>query len=57
MLESLFAAVAEAVFSYLLQESGLADQVRAVLGADPERKVFQTALARTYATFARQHLD
>ncbi|MFN3763022.1 MAG: hypothetical protein ACK4WK_07465 [Anaerolineae bacterium] len=46
MLEALFSAVAEAVFGYLLQEAGLADRVRAVLGVDPQRRAFQAALTR-----------
>ena len=54
-MEPLFAALAEAVFSSLLQESGLAERSRAALGLDPTRRAFQTALAQTYAAFARQH--
>ncbi|MCS6845436.1 MAG: hypothetical protein NZ528_14115, partial [Caldilineales bacterium] len=57
LTEALLAAVAEAVFGHLLKEAGLADRVRAVLGVDPERKAFQTALARAYAAFARQYPD
>ncbi len=57
MLEALFSAIAEAVFDYLLQEAGLADRARAVLGTDPERRAFQTALARAYVAFARQYPD
>ncbi|MBC7226280.1 MAG: AAA family ATPase [Thermoflexales bacterium] len=57
LTEALFSAIAEAVFGYLLQEAGLADRVRAVLGADPERRAFQTALARACAAFARQYPD
>lgn len=57
LTEALLAAVAETVFGYLLQEAGLADRVRAVLGVDPERKAFQTALARAYTAFARQYPD
>jgi hypothetical protein len=51
-MEPLFAALAEAVFSSLLQESGLAERTRAALGLDPTRRAFQTALAQTYAAFA-----
>ncbi len=54
-MEPLFAALTEAVFSFLLQESGLAERTRAALGLDPTRRAFQTALAQTYAAFARQH--
>ncbi len=55
LLEPLFAAIAEAVFSSLLQESGLAERTRAALGLDPTRRAFQTALAQTYAAFARHY--
>ncbi|WP_299289039.1 NB-ARC domain-containing protein, partial [Thermoflexus sp.] len=55
LLESLFSVIAEAVFGYLLQESGLAEQARAVLGLDPQRRAFQTALARAYTAFARHY--
>lgn len=54
LTEALLSAVAEAVFSYLLQEADLANRVRAVLGVDPERKAFKTALAHAYTAFARQ---
>jgi WD40 repeat protein len=54
-LEPLFAAIAEAVFSSLLQESGLAERTRAALGLDPTRRAFQTALARAYTVFARHY--
>lgn len=56
-MESLLAAVAQAVLDYLLQETGLAERVRAVLGVDPERRAFRTALASAYAAFARQYPD
>jgi hypothetical protein len=54
-MEPLFAALAEAVFSSLLQESGLAERTRAALGLDPTRRAFQTALARAYTVFARHY--
>jgi WD40 repeat protein len=54
-MEPLFAALAEAVFSSLLQESGLAERIRATLGLDPTRRAFQTALARAYTVFARHY--
>ena len=54
-LEALFAAIADAVFGYLLQQSNLAERARALLGLDPVRRAFQTALARAYAAFARQY--
>ncbi|WP_448546111.1 NB-ARC domain-containing protein, partial [Roseiflexus sp.] len=55
LLEPLFAAIAETVFGALLQESGLAERIRAALGRDPTRRAFQTALAQTYAAFARHY--
>ncbi|MCL6542546.1 MAG: AAA family ATPase, partial [Roseiflexus sp.] len=54
-MEPLFAALTETVFSALLQESGLAERTRTALGRDPTRRAFQTALAQTYAAFARQY--
>ena len=55
MFDTLFAAVAEAVFTLLLQESGLTERVRAVLRIDPERRGFQIALARACTDFTQQH--
>ncbi len=55
--EALLAAVAEAVFGYALEQSGVADRVRAVLKIDPKHKAFQVALARAYTAFARQYPD
>ena len=55
MFDTLFAAVAEAVFDLLVQESGLTERVRAVLRVDPERRGFQIALARACTTFVEQH--
>ncbi len=52
---TLLTKVTEAVFSYMLSESGLADKARAWLGRDPARLAFQTALARAYSAFADQH--
>src|SRR4030067_78792 len=53
--EALLSAVTEAVFGYLLEQSGLAEKVRARLGRDPERLAFKIALARAYTPFARHH--
>ncbi|MDW8233435.1 MAG: hypothetical protein RMJ54_11690 [Roseiflexaceae bacterium] len=55
LTEAVLAAIAEAVFSHLAQESGLTDRVRAVLGVDPQRRALQTALAKAYTSFAQQH--
>ncbi len=50
LLETLFSAIAEAVFDYLLQESG-----RKIFRPDLQRRAFQTALAGAYTAFARQY--
>lgn len=55
MLEPLFAAVAEALFGYLLRQSDLAGRAQAVLRLDPKRRAFQTALGRACAAFAGRH--
>ncbi|MDW8373907.1 MAG: AAA family ATPase [Planctomycetota bacterium] len=55
LTEAVLAAIAEAVFSHLVQESGLTDRVRAVLRVDPQRRALQTALAKAYTSFAQQH--
>jgi len=53
--EALLGAITEAVFSYLLEQAGLADHIRARLGRDAERLAFQVALARAYTAFARRY--
>jgi len=57
LTEALLPVVAEAVFGWVLQEAGLAERVRVVLGIDPQRRAFQTALARAYNAFAQQYPD
>lgn len=57
LTEALIAAITEAVFGYLLEESGLADKARSWLGRDPQRLAFQVALAKAYAGFADRHPD
>lgn len=53
MLEALFSAIAEAVFGYLLQESGLAEWARAVL--ESGRKIFRPDLSRAFRAGASIH--
>ena len=53
LTEALLGAVAEAVFGYLLEQAGLAEKLRAVLGRDPQRLAFKIALGRAYTAFAR----
>jgi len=55
MLEALFAAAAEAVFSYILDTLEPAERLRDWLKRNPARLAYQHALARTYAAFARQY--
>jgi hypothetical protein len=55
MLEALFAAAAEAVFSYILDTLEPADRLRDWLKRSPVKLAYQHALARTYAAFARQY--
>ena len=55
LIDALLSAVAEAVFDYLLEQAGLAEKLRAMLGRDSQRLAFQAALAHAYAAFARHH--
>jgi hypothetical protein len=55
MLEALFAAAAEAVFSYILDTLEPAERLRDWLKRNPAKLAYQHALARTYAAFARQY--
>ncbi len=55
MLEALFAAAAEAVFSYILDTLEPAERLRDWLKRNPVKLAYQHALARTYAAFARQY--
>ncbi|GEM_PF-2685936 len=52
---TILGAVADAVFSYVLERTSPVDQVRAWLGREPARLAFQTALACAYSAFADQH--
>ncbi len=55
MLEALFAAAAEAVFSDLLDMLEPAERLRDWLKRNPAKLAYQHALARTYVAFARQY--
>ncbi len=55
MLEALFAAAAEAVFSYILDTLEPAERLRDWLKRNLVKLAYQHALARTYVAFARQY--
>ncbi len=55
MLETVLAAVTEAVLGYALAESGLTDRVRRTLNGDPQRQAFKAAFASAYITFSQQN--
>jgi hypothetical protein len=55
LTEALLSAVVEAVFGYVLQQSGLAEKVRGSLGRDLQRLAFKIALSRAYTAFARNY--
>jgi hypothetical protein len=57
MLESLFLAIAEAVFSYVIEKFDPVQQIKKWLRREPATVAFQKALARTYSAFARQYPD
>ena len=55
LLEPLIGTITEAVFGYVLEQSGLGDRLRHWLGRDPTRLAFQTALLRALKRFADQY--
>ncbi|WKZ39691.1 MAG: AAA family ATPase [Anaerolineales bacterium] len=55
MLESIFLAVAEAVFSYVITTLDPVQPIKKRLGREPARLAFQKALSRAYSAFARQY--
>jgi hypothetical protein len=58
MLESaVFATVADAVFGYALDHSGVAEKLRSKPGDQARRLAFQTGLANAYLRFRREHSD
>ncbi|PDV97149.1 AAA family ATPase [Candidatus Chloroploca asiatica] len=55
--EVVIAAATEAVFGYLLSESGLATQIRQRLQPDPLKAAFKQALTDAFHQFAQTHPD
>ncbi|MBL8096515.1 MAG: ATP-binding protein, partial [Anaerolineales bacterium] len=55
MVDVIFTIVAESVFSYALEHSGLADKVRDWLGRHPAKLAFQKALASAFTAFTRHY--
>jgi hypothetical protein len=53
--EALVSVVTEAVFSHILQQSKVAEQLRSPLSRDAFKLAFQVALARAYISFARNY--
>lgn len=50
-------AVTEAVFGYILEQSGWAEEIRRRLRQDPERLAFQRALEQALDAFGRDHAE
>ena len=48
-------AITEAVFGYILEKSGWAEELRRRLGRDPERLAFQRGVEQALAAFQRDH--
>ncbi len=57
ILESTISTISGAVFSYLLQQGGLGDKARRLLGQDPQQKAFQNALQKALLQLEQQHPD
>jgi hypothetical protein len=55
MSDILFSAVTEAVFSYVLEQTGGSDTIRTLLNHDPRRLAFQSGLTHSYHTFEKHH--
>src|SRR5688500_8753912 len=55
MLEGLFVAVAEIVFSYVVDKLEPLEQLKKWLKREPATLAFQKALSRAYVAFARQY--
>ncbi len=53
--ESMLSAITGAVFSYVLQQGGLGEQIRRAIGREPVRGAFQHALGTAVETFEQQH--
>src|SRR5215510_211490 len=57
LLESVLGAITKAVFSYLLQQGGVTDQLRRALGQDPVQRAFQRSLGKACEALERQYPD
>ena len=55
LTEALLSAVVEATFGYVLDQTGLAEKIRASLGRGPQQLAFKIALSRAYTAFARNY--
>src|SRR5712691_2755647 len=55
--ETMLGAVADAVFGYLLGQTGIAEKIRSQLGRDPARLAFREALKYAYRSFYLQYPD
>jgi len=55
MLEGLFFAAAEAVFSYVIETLDPAESIKKWLGREPATLAYKKALSRAYTAFARQY--
>jgi len=57
LIESVLATVVGEVFSYLLEQAGVADRIRTLLGRDPQRLAFKLALTKAYTQFSNHYPD
>ena len=55
--ESVLGAITKAVFSFLLQQGKVSDQIRRALGRDPVQRAFQRSLSKACEALERQHPD
>lgn len=55
LTDAILGAVTQAVFEYLLADTGLDDNIRAWLDREPQHIAFQIALTRVYTSFARRY--
>ena len=57
LLESVLVAITKAIFTNLLQQGGVTDQIRRALGQDPVQRAFQRSLGKACEALERQHPD
>src|SRR2546428_10493692 len=55
LLEFVLGAITKAVFSYLVQQGGVTDQMRRALGQDPVQRASQRSLGKACEVLERQH--